>query len=194
MSFANIILRIRNLLFNPGREWEVIADEHKTRKMVFVRFVVPLLCVASVASVVGSLLFVSRMVFSFGYVVYKVMLLWCSLSSGLYLSSFLITEVMAQYIGSKNHNKTFELAAYSSGVVFLVITVVQLFPFFNELLVLAFYAGYLYWRGIPYLIKIQEHDQKQMAFGILSFVIVALTYSIVVYFFVNVLSTIFISS
>ncbi len=192
MKFVDILLRIRNLLFHPVKEWETIAAENRNRKTVFIRFVVPLLCLVTVASIVGSLLFASRLVYSLGYVVCKVAILWCSLGLGLYLSSYLITEITARYVGSKNHDKTFELLAYASGTALLVITIVELFPFFGELLVLAFYSCYLYWRGIPYLIRIE--GQKQMVFGILSFVIAALTFSLVFYFFGNILRAILMSN
>jgi uncharacterized membrane protein HdeD (DUF308 family) len=96
---------------------------------------------------------------------------------------------MAHQVGSKDHDRTFALMAYASGVVYLVIVMVALFPFFGELSVLAFYSCYLYWRGIPYLIQVQ--DRKQMIYGLLSFIIVILTYLLMFFFYGNVLNAIF---
>ena len=78
--------------------------------------------------------------------------------------------------------------AYSSGAAYLAITIVALFPFFNELFALAFYSCYLYWKGIPYLIQVE--GQKQMMYGLFSFIIVLLIYFLTFIFFKNVLSAI----
>lgn len=189
MHFIDILSRIRNLLLYPAREWEVIAMEDKKRKTIFLQFVLPLLCLITVASVTGSLLFVTRTIFSLGYLASRIILLWCSLCSGLYLSAFVITEISADRINRKDHDKEFALLAYSLGPALLVIMLVELFPFFNELLILTFYSCYLYWRGIPYLMQVE--GQNQMIFGILSFVIVTFVFGLMFFFFGNILEAIF---
>ncbi|MDR2039067.1 MAG: YIP1 family protein [Bacteroidales bacterium] len=189
MDIAGVFYRIRNLLLHPATEWEAIASEDEERTTVFKRFIVPLFCLIVVCCIVGSLLFASRMYFSFGYVVQKVAVLLLSLSTGLYISSFLINETMFLLTGTKNPNQVFSLLAYSSGVVYLVISVVELFPFFNELLVLSLYSIYLYWRGIHHLLKIPV--DKQITFIILSFVVMVLVYLLAFYFFGNIMKAIF---
>ncbi len=189
MHIIETLARIRNLLLYPGKEWESIAMENDNRKTVFSQFVFPVLCLMTLATIIGTWLDTSREVYSFGYVVYKVAILWCSLGAGLYLASFVITEITARQIGSKNHDKVFALMAYASSAAYLVMIVVALFPFFSELLVLAFYSCYLYWRGIPYVIQVR--GQKQMIFTILSFVIVAAVFSLTFYFFGNILRALF---
>lgn len=94
-----------------------------------------------------------------------------------------------QQTGTKNHDSVFALMACSFGPAFLVIATVELFPFFNELSVLSLCSCYLYWRGIPYMIDIK--GQKQMIFGILSFVVVTLTGSLLFYLFGNILKSLF---
>ena len=186
----NIIIRTFNLLLFPDKEWKLIAAETNSRKKVYVRFVLPWLCLISIASIIGTWLTASRELYSAAYVLYKIALLWISLTSGLYLSVFVITEIMAHRLGTKNHALSFALMAYSSGAAYLTITIVALFPFFSELLVLAFYTFYLYWRGIPYLIQIE--DQKRLMYGLLSFIIVVIIYFIMFVFFGNVLKAILI--
>ena len=167
----------------PDREWKDIAARSNNRKTVFVRFVAPLLCLIAVTTIIGTWLVTPRELYSASYVAYQIANLLTSLSAGLYLSAFVITEIMAQQTGSKDHRRAFTLIAYASGAAFLVIAIVELFPFFNELLVLAFYSCYLYWRGIPHLIKVD--GQKQMIYGLLSFIIMALIYSLMFFLFGN---------
>jgi len=187
---VNIIIRTFNLLLFPDKEWKLIAAEANSRKTVYLRFVLPWLCLIAVASIIGTWLTTSRELYSAAYVLYKITLLWTSLTAGLYLSAILITEIMAHRLGTKNHDQSFALMAYSSGAAYLTITIVAFFPFFSELLVLAFYTCYLYWRGIPYLIQVE--DQKRLMYGLLSFIIVVLTYFIMFIFFGNVLRAILI--
>lgn len=176
-------------MFYPAREWEVIAAENNNRKKVYMRFVFPLLCLIGLATITGTWLATPRELYSAGYVLFKIAILWTSLSAGLYFSAFVITEIMAHQIDTRDHNRDFALIAYSSGVAYLVIAVVALFPFFSELLVLAFYSCYLFWRGIPYLIRVES--QKCMIYGLLSFIIMILVYLLTFFFFGNVLKAIF---
>ena len=187
-SIFRIFRRIHNLMLYPAREWNSIAAENNNRKTIYIRFVLPLLCLIAIATVVGTWLATSRELYSAGYVIGKIVNLWASLSVGLYFSAFVITEIMAPQVEQRDHHRSFALMAYSSGAAYLVIFLVALFPFFNELLVLAFYSCYLYWRGIPYLIQVS--GQKQMTYALLSFIIVVLIYSLMFFFFGKILWTI----
>ena len=177
-------------MFYPVKEWETIAAENNSRKTVYIRFVVPLLCLMTIATIIGTWLNASREVYSFSYICHKIAILWISLSAGLYFSSFVIAEIMAHQVNSKDHDRSFALMAYSFGAAYLVIFLVALFPFFNEMLVLAFYSCYLYWRGIKYLIQVE--GQKQLIYGLLSFIIIALIHLLMFFFFGKILMAIFV--
>ena len=183
-----IFTRIHSLMHYPAKEWDRIAAENHNRKTIYVRFVVPFLCLIAIATVAGTWIATSRELYSAGYVIGTIVNLWASLSAGLYFSAFVITEIMAHQVEQRDHNRSFALMAYASGAAYLVIFIVSLFPFFYELLVLAFYSCYLYWRGIPYLIQVS--GQKQMIYALLSFIIVALIYSLMFFFFGKILRTI----
>ena len=176
-----IFTRIFNLMLHPAKEWEVIAAENSSRKTVYVQFVLPLLCLITLASIIGTWISTSRELYSVAYVFYWIGILWTSFSAGLYFSAFVITEIMAHQVEARDHRKSFALMAYALGAAYLTIIIVSLFPFFSELLVLAFYACYLYWRGIPYLIGIE--GQKRMLYGLFSFIMVLLIYSLMFFFF-----------
>ena len=172
-------------MFYPVKEWKAIAAENNHRRRIYVRFVAPLLCLITVATIIGTWLVAPRDVYSLSFVFYKITFLWTSLTAGLYISAFVITEIMAAQVNSKNHSRSFALIAYSSGVAFLVIALVTLFPFFKELLVLVFFSCYLYWHGIPFLIQV--YGQKRMIYGLLSFFVVIVIYLLMFFFFGNVL-------
>jgi len=183
-----VFIRIRNLLFFPAKEWKDIAAENHNRKTIYVRFMLPVLCLIAIATVIGTWLATPREIYSAGYVIYRIVLLWTSLSAGLYFSAFLITEMMAHQLGMRDHKRAFTLMAYSSCAAYLTIVFVSLFPFFMELFVLAFYSCYLYWKGIPYMTGVDGH--KRMIYGLLSFMIVILTYLLMLFFFGKILRAI----
>jgi hypothetical protein len=184
-----LISRTINLLFYPVKEWKTIAEENKSRKTVYCRFVAPLLCVVTVACVTGAWLYASRYhKFSPRYVIYLIFTIWTTFSAGLYVSAFLVSEIMAQQVSKKDYSRDFALMAYSSSAVYLVIVIVALSPF-RELLILAFYSFYLYWTGIPHMI--QATGRIQMTYGLLSFVIVSITYLLMYFLFEKIFASIF---
>ena len=180
-NILQIFTRVRNLMLHPAREWEVIAAENNNRKTVYLRFVLPWLCLTVIATIIGTWLATSREFYSVWYVLYRILLLGASLSAGLYFSAVVITEIMAHQMGARDHNRDFALIAYASGAAYLVIAFVALFPYFNELLILAFYSCYLFWRGIPYLIRVD--GLKQMIYGLLSFIIILLVHLLMFFLF-----------
>ena len=190
MNLIHILSRIRNLLLHPAQEWPVIASENKSRKEVFRQFVLPLLCLISITIIIGSTLSTPRTVFSVAYVICRVAFFISSLGIGLYISSYLIAEIMSRQLGGPKYARIFSLMAYSCGPAFLVIAVVELFPFFSELIILSLYSCYLYWKGIPAVLQIQ--GQKQTTMTILSLVIIAVVFCLAFYFFGHIFRALFI--
>ena len=176
-------------MLHPAAEWEAIAAERHSRKTVFVRFVAPLLCLIAMATVGGTWLSASREYYSAAYVLCAIAVQWSTLIAGLFFSTFLIAEIMAQQLEAKDRAGSFALMAYASCAACFAIAVVSLFPFFIELLALALYSCYLYWRGIPFLMRID--GQKQLTFGLLSLVIALPTYSLMYFLFGKIFAAIF---
>ena len=182
---SGLFIRIFNLLFFPTKEWKTIAEEDNSRKTIYKKFVVPLLCFMTIATIVGTWLYTTRELYTLGYVIYKIAILWSSLSVALYVSAFLVTEIMAQQLGQRNHKRDFALMAYSASVAYLVIIVWAMFPFFSEFLVLILYSCYLYWIGIPFII--QREGREQTFYGLLSFSIMMITYILTFFLFGKIL-------
>ena len=183
-----LFIRIFNLLFFPAKEWKNIAQENSSRKTVYRQFVAPLLCMMTIATIIGTWLATARELYTLGYIICQILILWTSLSAGLYISAYFLTEIMAQQTGERNHNRDFALMAYSSGAAYLVIIIVALFPFFSELYVLALYSCYLYWTGIPHIIRLESRER--MSYALLSLIIMIVTYTLVLFLFDKILSSI----
>ena len=139
-----------------------------------------MLCMMTLAVIVGEWVYAMH---NLSVVIVWILTLWFSLSIGLYISAFLVTEIMAAELGYKNNDRDFALIAYSSVAVYIVITIVALFPFFKEFLVLALYSGYLFWQGIPQMI--QEESKIQTKYRQLSAIIAIVSFALVLFFFYN---------
>ena len=169
----------------PAKEWKTIAAENNNRKTVFVQFVIPLLCTAALAVTIGALLFASLDFYS---TLSWIATLWASLGVGLYLSAFFVTEIMSGELDKREYGRDFALMAYSSAAIYIVVIIVALFPFFKEFLVLALYSCYLYWRGIPDMIKVEGKTRSN--YGLISLIITALIYSLLFFLFGKIFKSI----
>ena len=178
-----IFKRIINLLLFPAKEWKNIAEENNSRKSVYVRYVVPLLCMMTIATIVGSWLNTPRELYSAGYVICRIAVLWASISGGLFMSAFVVTGIL------EDNKSDYVLIAYSLSATYIVIVIVSLLPFFKEFLVLSLYSFYLFWQGIPYLINLE--GEQRMKYGLLSLTITVLTHLLVFFLFRNIFNSIY---
>ncbi|MDR1672767.1 MAG: hypothetical protein LBS09_04805 [Bacteroidales bacterium] len=181
MNAVDYFYRIRNLLLRPGAQWAAVASCEKDNRAVYREIVLPAICLIAVCTALGALLFVSRAEEIWGYIVRKILLLACSLSAGLYLSAFLVNALMILHIGPRNMRGVFSLMAHTAGVIYPVIAVVALFPFFSELSILAFYAIYVYWRGIPHMLSVGV--ERRPIFMVVSLAAAAAVHLLIFYFF-----------
>ena len=188
-----LFTRIYNLLLFPAKEWKSIADENNSRKTIYKQFIVPILCITSFAIIIGTWINTSREVYSFGYVIYRIIFLWATISAGLYISAFFVTEIMAQQLAARNNKRDFALIAYSSIAAYLVIIIVSLFPFFSEMYVLAFYSLYLYLTGIQHILK-QAEVKTRMTYALLSFIIIMFVHLLLFFLFKRILSALLLSN
>ena len=176
-----VLRRVILLLLFPAKEWKTIAAENRSRTTVYIQFVVPLLCVMTVATIVGTWLDTSRELYSAGFVVCRIATLWASVSSGLYISAFVASGILEE------NKPDFQLIAYSLSATYMVIIIVSLLPFFKEFLVLALYSFYIFWQGIPYLINVE--GEQRMKYGLLSLIIIVLTHLLMFFLFRNIFTS-----
>ena len=174
--------RIINLLLFPAKEWQEIAVENHSRKTVYLKFMAPLLCATSISVMAGACLYLFHELRS---VVFWVATLCSSFSAGCFLSAFFVTEIMGNELGKREHRVDFALMAYSLGAAFIVVIIVFLSPF-REFVVLALYSCYLYWQGIPHMVRIE--GQKQIKYALVSLFVSVLIFSLVFFLFGKIFS------
>ena len=148
------------------------------------QIMVPLLCLMAVATVYGTWLYTPRDDYTAWYVIRRILWLSLSLCTGLFASAFVVTEIMANKVGAKDHNKGFALMANAAVAAYLAIITVELFPFIKEFLILALYSCYLYWVGLP---KIMQLERKlRVIHGMLAVLITVLMHSLLFFLFYKI--------
>ena len=187
--FYQIFIRIRNLLLYPTKEWAKIAEESDDQGTIYLRFIVPLLCLWAVATIIGTWIATPRELYSTGYVFYAIFKPLLAYSAGLFLSAFIINALLAQHIGYNDRNRTFALIAYSSAIACLIFITVAMIPYLSELLILSIYSGYIYWQGLSQIFKTEE--QERISYGLLSALIILFIFALTYFFFNNFLLALF---
>ena len=135
--------RVKNILMQPQREWQVIAREPASVGELYLSYVAPLAAIGPLASVVGL------SVIGYGSPVtarYRV-----ALGSS-------VLQALVTYVSSLEDDlQAFKLAAYSSTAAW-VAGVFRLIPALDVLVLLGLYSLYLLYLGVPVLMRVPERN------------------------------------
>jgi hypothetical protein len=187
----NLVERVKKILFQPLKEWEIIAGETTNTSELYKNYIILLAAIGPVASIIGMSVFGISMPFTGTYR----LPLTSSLSSsvvqyilnliGVYILALIIDYLAPQFSGVKDFNQSLKLAAYSytAGWVSGVFAII---PALSPLMILGLYGLYLIYTGIPILMK----SPKEKALGYTVAVVIA---AIIIAVVIGFASRIFIS-
>jgi hypothetical protein len=178
----NIVERVKKILFEPKREWEIISRESTNPSELYKSYIIPLAAIGPVASIIGlSMVGISLplartfrlpMATAIGSAVVQYVL---SLM-GVYLLAWLIDFLAPNFSGEKNFNQALKLAAYSYTAGWLS-GIFVIFPAFSFFMILGLYGLYLIYTGIPVLMKAPQ--EKALGYTV-TVVIAAIVISVVI--------------
>jgi len=159
----NIVERVKGILTNPKREWEIINGEDATPTSLLTSYVIPLLLIGTAAGFVGyGLIGVD---FGFGIKIkginwglYQAISYFAGGIISFFVSTYVIDALATNFKSEKNINKSAQLVAYSS-TAFWVVAILMLLPALGILMILGLYSIYLFVIGITTMKKTPE-DQK----------------------------------
>lgn len=153
----NIIDRVKNILFTPQKEWQVINNEPGNAAGITTTYILPLTLIGVLAAFIGFGFFGVGVGFfkiagvgwgikmALGYAIRSI--------AGVFIMAFIIDAIAPNFQSEKNFEKSFQVAAYSAtaglvGGIFLII------PMLSILAMLAgLYGLYLLYLGLPVLKK-----------------------------------------
>lgn len=141
--YRNLMLRAKNLVLQPRSEWATVRSERKNLNEVLSEFSLPLISLVTLATFLNIL--VNHQGFNFELALKHAALIFTSLFGGLYLAWLLLKTVRSATGVLGDKNQIFELAAYASGLWYLILLLTALVPELTMLNFLALYSFYIMW-------------------------------------------------
>jgi hypothetical protein len=152
----DLVSRVKNILIDPQNEWRVIDGEADPPIEVLKNYVaivgaIPAVCGFIGASIIGVAgyrtgFFVGAFAALFHYVLTLV---------GVYFMAFVIDALAPTFGGRKDFNSAFKLAAYGPTASWIA-GVFSLIPALSVLTILGLYSLYLFYLGIPVVMRVPK--------------------------------------
>jgi hypothetical protein len=157
-AHASLIDRAKNILLRPNEEWRVIDAEPATIGGIYRNYVMILAAIGPIAHLIGVLVFGYRF---FGIVyrpnpvaaVAQAIVSYLVALAGVYVVALIIEALAPNFGGVKDRTQAFKVAAYSSTAAWLA-GIFGIIPMLAVLSIVGLYSLYLFWVGLPVLMKV----------------------------------------
>lgn len=159
----NIIERVKNIIVNPKKEWEVIATESSTVTSLFTGYVLPLTVLGAIAAFVGyGLIGISVLGIKITGIDWGIYYALNKLIVGIiayYVSVYVVDMLANSFASEKDLNRSAQLVAYGTtpamiGGLFSILPAIALIG-----ILFAFYSIYVWYLGLGPVKKTPE-DKK----------------------------------
>ena len=162
MDLRLFVNRLKGLVSEPRKEFVRINADGKIPKNIIIDFILPLVIINAVASFLGEILFgPASFTVGSGIVVKNVVFIALVQTVSVYLSAYLVNELMPLFQSQKDFNATFRLIAYSFTPIFVTTILAGLLPHFSNIInFMGFYSVVIIWIGCDELLP-QMKDRKQ---------------------------------
>ncbi len=152
-----LVERVKNILFTPNTEWDVIEAEPATIQGLYKGYICVLAAIGPIAQFIGSQMFGYHALWityrpSFVSSLIQAVVSYFLSLAGVYVLALIIDGLAPGFGAQKNQIQAFKVAAYSM-TAFWVFAVFSLVPMVSALGVLGLYSLYLFYLGLPKLMK-----------------------------------------
>ncbi len=173
----NIIERVKNILTNPKKEWDVIAAEQQTLSSVLTTYVLPLSLIGAIATFIGWG-FIGK-TYSYGFLgsvtvkgiefgIKYALISLVSVIVGFFVTTYVVDMLAPSFGSEKNLDKSAQFVGYSY-TPSLVLAVLNILPSLALLgLIGGLYAIYLMYIGLGPMKKTPE--DKKVVYLVISIV------------------------
>ncbi|HNR41608.1 MAG TPA: hypothetical protein PKL65_05200 [Bacteroidales bacterium] len=147
--------RIRILILDPEKAWQIIGTETRTAGFIRNHFFLPLVVLAAVSAFVGSLLFTNPGTSGIYSVLagIKYLILYAGV---IYATSFIFNKITTILNIRNDPGTSFMIIVFSAAPLMLCQIVSRLFESFIFINILALYGLYLFWLGTERLLNPPE--------------------------------------
>ncbi len=174
-----LVERVKNILFTPIAEWDVIEAEPATVQGLYKGYICILAAIPAVAQLIASVVFPHYSLWGgvsvIGALVTAIMTYVLTLV-GVYVTARIIDALAPNFGGQSNLIQALKVAAYSSTAAW-VVGVFAIAPPVSGLRIIGIYSLYLLYLGLPKLMKAPE--DKALVYTIVTIVVVVVVYAVV---------------
>ena len=172
--------RVKRILMDPKGEWPVIAAEATTTEKLYSSYIVPLAAIPVVANFIGSSIIGVTLPFMGTYrvgIVRGVVAAFVSYVMALimvYVAAMVVDKLAPKFDSTPNQIQALKLVAYSYTASWLA-GIFMVIPVLSPLAILGLYSIYLFYVGLPVMMKTPE--SKVVPYMVVSaLVIIALVF------------------
>jgi len=180
---ANIIARVQAILMRPAAEWDVIDGESATIPGLFTGYACILAAIGPIALIIHNMAFAGPfMHWTLPATIGIAVLSYVASLIGVFIIGFIIDALAPSFDAQKNPVQAMKLAVYSNTAGW-VAAIFNILPFLGGLLVLlaSLYGLYIYWLGVPKMMKVPQEKATGYAVVtiIVAIVVLAIIYAII---------------
>ncbi len=172
-----IIERVKGIILQPVREWEIIAQEKLSDKEIFGFYLFPLALLPTIGAFIGYGLIGIEVPFaghvgSVGLGIRQAAVQMISIVAGVYISAIVINALAPNFGAEKSFARAFALVSYSYTPM-LVSGVLLIFPALGIVVLIAsIYGLYLLFVGLKPMMVVSE--EKVTGYFVVSLIVVVL--------------------
>jgi len=165
----NPVERVKGILLRPGEEWQAISGETTSIAELYRSYIIILAAIGPAAFIIGmsivgiSLPFMGSYRMPITTAVASAVVQYILTLFGVYILALIVNTLAPTFLGEKNLNQAFKVAAYSYTPGWLV-GVFTIIPALSILGILGLYGLYLLYLGLPVLMK--SPKEKSMGYTV----------------------------
>jgi hypothetical protein len=178
---VNLVDRVKGILLTPRKEWTIIDGESTTVAGLYSGYIIPLAAIPAIAGFIGM----SLVGFSFmgtsirapiGTGLTGAVARYLGALLGTYVLALIIDALAPTFGGQRSQIQALKVAAYSSTAAW-VAGIFLIFPSLGILSILGIYSLYLFFLGLPLLMKAPE--DRALGYTVVVIVCAIVLYAVV---------------
>lgn len=157
MDYKVVLLRLKNLVLSPAKEWEEIKTNVVNNTDSINLFAIPVIGLLSLASFLGVI--INNQGINFQYALVEAIVTFTSAYFSIYVATFFIGELSGVLGIAKDRVQIMKFLPYAYSAYYVILLITELIPelFFIKILVL--YTFYLVWEQASVIYSIGENDR-----------------------------------
>ena len=163
MELSRFISRVQKVLTEPRREFIRIKQENLISKVLLGNYILPLVIIDAIATFIGKIVFgPATLTNGSGIIIVNILMIASVQLIAIYLSTYLVNELLQLFQTKKDFNSVFNLIAFSFTPIFIATIGAGLLPKFAKFInFFGFYSLIVFWIGSDIIVDITK-DRKQV--------------------------------